>query len=88
MNIKSTIGGVSPLKARKLAGKAGKVGKKATATRAQDKSGLSRSDTVDTGKGYKSNLESLTAGTRLTDSLVRSLAGTGSGPSLGSAITG
>ena len=88
MNIKSIIGGVSPLKARKSAGKAGKVGKKATATRAQDKSGFSRSDTIDTGKGYKSNLESLTAGTRLTDSLVRGLAGTGSGPSLGSAITG
>ena len=88
MYIKSTIGGVSPLKARKSAGKAGKVGKKATATRAQDKSGFSRSDTVDTGKGYKANLESLTAGTRLTNSLVSSLGGTGSGPSLNSAITG
>lgn len=73
MNIRNTIGGVSPLKARKSAGKAGKVGKKATNTRAQDKSGFSRSDTIDTGKGYKANLESLTAGMRVTSSLADSL---------------
>jgi|21_taG_2_1085346.scaffolds.fasta_scaffold21856_3 hypothetical protein len=72
-------GGVTPLKARKSAGKAGKVGKKATATRAQDKSGFSRSDTIDTGKGYKANLESLTAGMRTQGSLAAALGAKGPG---------
>ena len=76
---KDIIGGVSPLKARKSAGKAGDVGKKATATRAQDKSGFSRSDTVDTGKGYKANLESLTAGMRTQGSLAAALGAKGPG---------
>jgi len=79
MDSESISGGVTPLKARKSAGKAGKVGKKATATRAQDKSGFSRSDTVDTGKGYKANLESLTAGTRVTSSLADALGAKGPG---------
>tara|TARA_R110002020_G_scaffold153280_1_gene332669 strand:+ start:1975 stop:2613 length:639 start_codon:yes stop_codon:yes gene_type:complete len=79
MDSESILGGVTPLKARKSAGKAGKVGKKATATRAQDKSGFSRSDTVDTGKGYKANLESLTAGTRVTSSLADALGAKGPG---------
>lgn len=84
---KEITGGVTPLKARKSKGKAGKVGKKATATRAQDKSGFSRSGTVDTGKGYKANLESLTAGTRLTSSLTNSLKGSGN-TSLSNALKG
>jgi len=79
MDSESILGGVTPLKARKSAGKAGKVGKKATATRAQDKSGFSRSDTIDTGKGYKANLESLTAGTRVTSSLADALGAKGPG---------
>ena len=79
MIVKNITGGVTPLKARKSKGKAGKVGKKATATRAQDKSGFSRSDTVDTGKGYKANLESLTAGTSVTSSLADALGAKGPG---------
>ena len=81
---KNIIGSVSPLKARKSKGKAGKVGMKATATRAQDKSGFSRSGVVPSGKGYMSNLESLTAGTRLTSSLADALGRSGTGK----AITG
>ena len=69
----SIIGGVSPLKARKGKKVAGKVGIKATNVRAQDRSGFSRSGKVPSGKGYMSNLESLTAGTRLTSSLADTL---------------
>ena len=77
MDSESILGGVTPLKARKSAGKAGKVGK--VATKHNPGSGLSVSDTIDTGKGYKSNLESLTAGTRVTSSLADALGAKGPG---------
>ena len=70
-------GGVTPLKARKSAGKAGDVGK--VATKQNPGSGLSVSDTIDTGKGYKSNLESLTAGMRTQGSLAAALGAKGPG---------
>jgi len=77
MDSESILGGVTPLKARKSAGKAGKVGK--VATKHNPGSGLSVSDTIDTGKGYKANLESLTAGTRVTSSLADALGAKGPG---------
>lgn len=70
-------GGVTPLKARKSAGKAGKVGKKAT--KYNPGSGLSVSDTIDTGKGYKANLESLTDSMRTQESLAAALGAKGPG---------
>ena len=74
-----TIGGVGPFKKKSKARKvrAGKVGKKATATRAQDKSGYSRS-----GKDYV-NVHSFTANTRLSQSLANTL-----GPSISPAVIG
>lgn len=80
---KNIINSISPLKARKGKGVAGKVGMKATATRAQDRSGFSRSGVVPSGKGYMSNLESLTAGTRLTSSLADSFGVQDTGPTTG-----
>jgi len=68
---KNIVGGVSPLKVRTSKLKAGKVGKKAT--KYNPGSGFSVSDTIDTGKGYKANLESLTQNTRLTSSLADTL---------------
>jgi hypothetical protein len=74
-----TVGGVAPFKKKSKARKvrAGKVGKKATATRAQDKSGYSRS-----GKDYV-NVHSFTANTRLSQSLSNTL-----GPSISPAVQG
>ena len=74
-----TVGGVAPFKKKSKARKvrAGKVGKKATATRAQDKSGYSRS-----GKDYV-NVHSFTANTRLSQSLANTL-----GPSISPAVIG
>jgi hypothetical protein len=68
---KDIIGGVTPLKVRTSKTKAGTVGKQAT--KYNPGSGFSISDTVDTGKGYRANLESLTQGTRLTSSLADTL---------------
>ena len=68
---KNIIGGVTPLKVRTSKTKAGTVGKQAT--KYNPGSGFSISGMVDTGKGYKANLESLTAGTRLTSSLADSI---------------
>ena len=83
----TTRGGVTPLKKGEKgegSGKtkvrkqhAGDVGKRATATRAQDKSGYSRS-----GKDFV-NVHSFTANTRLSPSLANTL-----GPSLSSAVQG
>mgnify|MGYP003148125092 CR=1 FL=1 len=61
------IGGVTPLKRRTSRSKAGTVGKKATATRAQDRSGYSRSG----AEGV--NTPSFTPNTRVTSSLVETL---------------
>jgi len=69
---KDIIGGVSPLKARKSKFKAGDVGKKATNTKAQDKSGFQRSGKESAGEGRSTkgrNYESFTGNTRLTDSM-------------------
>tara|TARA_Y100001973_G_C5130342_1_gene297392 strand:+ start:338 stop:955 length:618 start_codon:yes stop_codon:yes gene_type:complete len=60
-------GGTSPFKRRTSRTKAGNVGKKATATKAQDKSGYSRS-----GKEGV-NTPSFTPNTRVTSSLVESI---------------
>ena len=83
----NTLGGVTPLKkGEKGSGsgksqtrkqRAGKVGKRATATRAQDKSGYSRS-----GADFI-NVHSFTANTRLSPSLANTL-----GPSISSAVMG
>ena len=82
-----TLGGVSPLKkGEKGAGSgktqvrkqhAGDIGKEATATKAQDKSGYSRS-----GADFI-NVHSFTGNTRYTGSLASTL-----GPSLSSAVRG
>ena len=61
------IGGVTPFKKRTSTTKAGDVGIKATATKAQDKSGYSRSG----AEGV--NTPSFTPNTRVTDSLVKEL---------------